>query len=174
MIAAIHPRILEVIDANERQKDLNVFLSSLLSITDEKAIYAKLLAEIPKLQNDLETENRGFVIPAPPVNQPVSKDPFAVSEAAIEKGEQKYANIQVPILAIFASPHSPLPQWPDPEKAAFVAYDQAKSTAQANLFEKLKSAKVVIIPNANHFIFLANEQEVEKDIEEFLSSLKLK
>ena len=92
---------------------------------------------------------------------------------AIVKGEQKYTNIQVPILAIFASPHSTahLPEMPEDKKAEFIALDQAKTAVQAKAFEKLKSAKVVILPNADHFVFFSNEQGVEKDIRDFLATL---
>jgi non-heme chloroperoxidase len=81
--------------------------------------------------------------------------PFADAAAAIIMGEQKYTNIQAPILAIFASPHSAehLPPMSDDKKSEFLAMDHAKSAAQAKAFEKLKSAKVVILPNADHFVF---------------------
>lgn len=48
----------------------------------------------------------------------------------------------------------------------------AQVTVQARAFEKLKSAKVVIIPNADHYVFRSNEQEVEKDIKDFLSTIE--
>jgi hypothetical protein len=57
------------------------------------------------------------------------------------------------------------------QKAEFIALDQAESAAQAKAFEKLKSAKVVLLPNADHFVFLSNEQEVEKDTRDFLATL---
>jgi non-heme chloroperoxidase len=60
---------------------------------------------------------------------------------------------------------------PEDKKAEFIAFDQAQSAAQAKAFEKLKSAKVVILPNADHFVFFSNEQEVEKDIRDFLAKL---
>jgi non-heme chloroperoxidase len=60
----------------------------------------------------------------------------------------------------------------DDKKAEYLAVDQANSAAQAKAFEKLNSAKVVIIPNADHFVFLSNKQEVEKDMKDFLATLK--
>jgi pimeloyl-ACP methyl ester carboxylesterase len=60
----------------------------------------------------------------------------------------------------------------DNKKAEYIALDQAISATQAKAFEKLKSAKVVILPNADHFVFLSNEQEVEKDMKDFLATLK--
>ena len=60
----------------------------------------------------------------------------------------------------------------DDKKAEYVALDQANSAAQAKAFERLQSAKVVILPNADHFVFFSNEQEVEKDMKDFLATLK--
>ena len=37
-----------------------------------------------------------------------------------------------------------------------------------------KSAKVVTLPNADHYVFFSNEQEVEKDIKDFLATLNTK
>lgn len=97
------------------------------------------------------------------------------ASVAIQNGGQKYTNIPVPLLAIFASPHdsASLPVAAD-KKAEIIALGLAVSTAQAKAFEKQKFAKVVIIPNANHYVFLSNEQEVEKDINDFLTTLNPK
>lgn len=60
---------------------------------------------------------------------------------------------------------------PEDKRAEFIALDQAESAAQAKAFEKLKSANVVILPNADHFMFFSNEQEVEKDIRDLFATL---
>jgi pimeloyl-ACP methyl ester carboxylesterase len=162
------------LDAEELQRDLNAFLSGGPG-TDQKEIIARMLAAIPQLQKDLEADQkRAELLPPPPNPGKRPPLPFADAAAAITKGEQKYTNIQAPILAIFASPHSiaHLPPMPDDKKSEFLALDQAKSAAQAKAFEKLKSAKVVILPNADHFVFFSNEQEVEKDMKDFLATLK--
>jgi pimeloyl-ACP methyl ester carboxylesterase len=162
------------IDAEELQKDLNTYLTAGPG-ADPKEIIAKMLADLPSLQKDLEADQKmAQLMPPPPAAQANALPPFANAAEAIMRGEQKYTNIQVPVLAIFASPHNPahMPRIPDDKKAEFVALDQARSAAQAKAFEKLKSAKVVIIANADHFVFFSNEQEVEKDIKDFLSTLK--
>lgn len=84
---------------------------------------------------------------------------------AIRDGERKYTDLDVPILAIFANPHAPANYFPpvSQEKlAALSALDQARKAAQVKAFEKLKSAKVVVLPNANHYVFSSNEQDVEE------------
>jgi pimeloyl-ACP methyl ester carboxylesterase len=162
------------LDARDLQRDLSAFLAGQAG-PDQKAVIGKLLVALPQLQKDLEAYQKRTDLLAPPPNsaQP-AKSPVAGPGTAIIKGEQKYTNIPVPLLAIFASPHSTdrLPPMTDDKKAEYVALDQANSAAQAKAFEKLKSAKVVILPNADHFVFLSNEQEVEKDMKDFLATLK--
>jgi len=160
-----------ILDADEMQKDLNTFFPA-QSVSAQKEITSKLLAEIPRLQKDLEADQKLLeLMPSSAAAQKETESPFADVVTAILKGEQKYANIQAPALVIFAGPHSTsgLPSVPDDKKAEYIA---TKQTAQTNAFEKLKSAKVLIIPNANHFVFESNEQEVEKDIKNFLDTLK--
>ena len=138
-------------------------------------IIAKVLALVPLLQKDFEADQKLYeLMPPPPAAQKRGTQSFANVSVAIIKGQQKYTNIHAPILAVFASPHSlaQLPPMSDEKKAEYIAIDQAKSTAQAKAFEKLESAKVITIPNADHYVFSSNEQEVEKDIKDFLGTLK--
>jgi non-heme chloroperoxidase len=161
------------LDAEELQRDLNAFLSGGPG-TDQKEIVGKMLVALPQLQKDLEADQkRAELLPPPPNPGKRPAPPFADAAVAIIKGEQKYTNIQAPILAIFASPHSTahLPPMPDDKKSAFTALDQARTAVQAKAFEQLSSAKVVTLPNADHYVFLSNEQEVEKDIKDFLATL---
>lgn len=115
-------------------------------------------------------------MPPRPEQQSGSEPPSATVANAIVEGEEKYTDIQAPILAIFASPHNPanLPPLAPDKKAEFLALDQARSAAQAKAFEQLRSAKVVILPNADHFVFFSNEMEVEKAMKDFLTSLDRK
>lgn len=142
--------------------------------TDRGKLRADLLAELAQLQKDLEVDKkRADLMPPPPPGQAGSEPPSAKVGNAIIKGEEKYTDIQDPILAIFASPHNPanLPPLTADKKAEFLALDQARSAAQAKAFGKLKSAKVVILPNADHYVFFSNEQEVEKARKDFLASV---
>lgn len=162
------------LDAEELQQDLKSFLSDQPG-TDQKEIIAKMLAEIPLLQKDLEGHRKLVELMPPPLNtQTKAEPPFSETAAAVIMGEQKYTSVQAPILAIFASPHSTahIPRIPVEKKSEWIALDGAKSSAQAKAFKKLKSAKVVIIPNADHFVFFSNEREVEKEMKDFLSTLK--
>lgn len=61
----------------------------------------------------------------------------------------------------------------DPNKLlALVEDDRANVSAQADAFQAgVPSAKVVRIPNADHFIFRSNEAEVIRDMNAFIATL---
>ena len=161
-------------DAEEVKANLDAFLAHRAG-ADPSRLLDDLIAQMPRLEKDLETEKkRQDLLPSMPPGQPASAPPALTVPDAITKGEQKYTDIQVPLLAIFASPHNAanLPPMPADKKASFLALDQAKSAAQAKAFEQLKSAKVALLPNADHYVFFSNEQEVEKLMKEFLTSLE--
>jgi hypothetical protein len=93
---------------------------------------------------------------------------------AIFAGQQKYTDIRDPILAIFAVPHDLGPAFKDDPaaRAAAEANDTARAGAQAKAFESgLPSARVVRLPNANHYVFQSNEADVLREMSAFLSSL---
>lgn len=93
---------------------------------------------------------------------------------AIMAGEQKYTNIPVPVLAIYALPHD-MRQFStnDPKAvAAFEARDDFTTGAQAKAFETgIPTAHVVRLPRANHFVFFSNEADVLREVNAFLVSL---
>ena len=93
---------------------------------------------------------------------------------AIMAGMQKYSNIPVPILAIYAVPHDlgPLGGNDPAVKATFEARAEASTGAQAKAFENgVPSARVVRLPHANHYVFVSNEADVLREMNAFLGSL---
>jgi hypothetical protein len=89
-------------------------------------------------------------------------------------GEQKYTEIHVPILAIFAVPHNFDGVFRDnpAAKAAMVAADLAHTSLLANDFEAgLPSAHVVRLPNADHAVFISNEADVFREMTRFLAKV---
>jgi hypothetical protein len=55
------------------------------------------------------------------------------------------------------------------------ARDEATTGAQAKAFQAgIPSAQVVGLPHANHYVFRSNESDVLREVNAFLSSLKLK
>lgn len=161
-------------DAEDVQKQLGAYLSA--SGADQEKIIDDLLSELPLLQRDLEADQKRDDLIPPQPKQFGSEPPFARVANAIRRGEEKYTHLQVPILAIFACPHNPanLPKIAPDKKAELIALDQSSTEAQIKAFEKLKSAKVVVLPNANHFVFFSNEKDVERAMKDFLSTLKPK
>jgi non-heme chloroperoxidase len=96
------------------------------------------------------------------------------SNAALNFGARKYTNIPVPALAIYACPHNwdRLPPGQSDRKAALLADDQARCTAWANAFgHGVPSARIVLIPNADHYLYLTNEPQVVREMNEFLATL---
>jgi non-heme chloroperoxidase len=98
----------------------------------------------------------------------------------IMQGMKKFTNMPVPVLAVFADPHS-LGKWvdnsTDPKvseaaKAHTVALSRL-TTRQADAFEKgVPTAHVVRIRGAHHYVYLSNEADVLREMKSFLSTLR--
>jgi non-heme chloroperoxidase len=90
--------------------------------------------------------------------------------------EERFHSIDTPLLAIFSYPSAPYPsQTTDPTKlAAYRAAETSRKEAQIAVFREQLHAKVSVIPNSNHFIFLSNEEEVISQISDFVNSLPAK
>jgi pimeloyl-ACP methyl ester carboxylesterase len=111
---------------------------------------------------------------ASPASQQMPRSPTPGPFAAIIAGTQKYTNIPVPILAIFAIPsYFGSMAANDPTiRAAFEASMKASIEAQAKAVESgLPSARVVRIPNADHYVFQSNEADVLREMNAFIGSL---
>ncbi|NYF78664.1 alpha/beta fold hydrolase [Granulicella arctica] len=85
-----------------------------------------------------------------PINNPIS--------VAMLDGQKKYTQIHLPVLAIFNIPHSP---------------DHLRTMEnQVKAFEtQVPQAKIIRIPNSNHYVFQANEADVLRDMNAFIGSL---
>ena len=93
---------------------------------------------------------------------------------AITPGEQKYTKIPVPVLAIFADPQDYGPSVSnDPAiRKAVDAVDIPWKEARVKAFEAgVPSARVVRLPQANHYIFISNETDVLREMQMFLAGL---
>jgi pimeloyl-ACP methyl ester carboxylesterase len=90
--------------------------------------------------------------------------------------EERFDSIDTPLLAIFSYPSAPYPsQTSDPAKlAAYRAAETSRIEAQIAIFREQPHAKVIVIPNATHFIFLSREEEVISQISHFVNSLPAK
>jgi non-heme chloroperoxidase len=72
----------------------------------------------------------------------------------IAAGQQKYPNLQIPILAIYAVDNG------HPADEQIAAFEKG-----------VPSARVVRLPHANHYVYLSNEADVLRVTKDFISSL---
>ena len=129
------------------------------------------LRDIQKNSETMPEALRAYVASLPTPPRPTAR-PFD----AIIAGAQKYTNIPVPILTIFAVPSyfgsGPMALSDPAVRAAFEANIKASIEAQAKAFERgVPSARVVLIPNAHHYVFQSNEADVLREMNAFLGSL---
>jgi pimeloyl-ACP methyl ester carboxylesterase len=161
-----------LIDLIALRKQLDLLMPG-MGPTDTRVQEQELLqTTLPQFERDLKDEQKmyEFLPPLPPQNrQPPSP------ATAIRSGEQKYTEIHVPILAIVAVPHSFGPNYlkdTPTARAAAVANDLERAEAQAKAFEKaLPTARVVRLPNADHYVFKSNEADVLREMNAFIASL---
>jgi len=90
--------------------------------------------------------------------------------------EERFHSIDTPFLAILAYPGAPNPgQTSDPAKlTASRAAETSRKESQIAILREQPHAKVIVIPNANHYIFLSREEEVISQITDFVNSLRAK
>lgn len=106
--------------------------------------------------------------PAPPA----AGTPLPPIIEAIMTGVQKYTKIAPPMLAIFAVP-ADASQLADETRRVETETRNRKQAAQVKAFEGgLPAARVVRIPNANHYVFLSNEADVLREMNTFIAGLK--
>lgn len=134
---------------------------------DEKKYLLDLETSVSQFEKTLHNSNVN-VASMPPI------PPRTPIQAALNFGVQKYTQIPVPILAIFACPHN----WDrafrnDPAmKAERLAADRTNCNAQADAFAAgVPSAHVVRIPDADHYVFNSNQAEVVREMNAFFARL---
>ena len=163
------------IDSVELQKKLDMLAGA--GPRELKPLVQELLqTNLPQFEKDLQALQKQLQsLPEPKPGTPSSK-PFKVPPIglAILKGEEKYTQIKCPVLAIFADPHDFGSMFKnDPTALATAeAIDRERTTAQAKAFQAgVPSAHVVILPNANHFVFKSNEADVLREMKTFIAGL---
>ena len=93
---------------------------------------------------------------------------------AIISGEQRYSSIPGPALVFYAIPHDVGPMaFKDPaERQAAENREAADAEPLIKAFERgVPTAKVVRLPRVNHYIFLADESDVMREMDAFFSTL---
>jgi non-heme chloroperoxidase len=160
------------IDVNDLRKKLEALQSTLLA--GQAALAQELLTtDLPRFERDLQGVVKDAQV-RPPALSALQSDPTAPVTKAITMGMQKYSQLTVPVLAIFAVPHDFGPLLArDPEgRAAFEARDEEATGAQAAAFEKaIPSARVVRLAHANHDVYRSNEADVLREMNAFIATL---
>ena len=132
----------------------------------EQAVLPQLEEELHVHQKDLE--------PKPAARQ-AAPPPLSSAAQAIIAGVQKYTNIPVPILAIYAAPHDVVPLGSDSpaERAAADLRDAVAVAAQAKAFETgVPTVHAVLLAHASHYVFVSNEGDVLREMNTFFRGLK--
>ena len=132
---------------------------------DEKKKLLELEAAVARFETVLHHDSAEVAnMPPLPPRSPIG--------AALNFGMQKYTSIPVPVLAIYACPHN-WDRMPDsPRKTALIADDKARCNAWADNFRRgVPSARIVMIPNADHYVYLSNEAQVVREMNDFLAKL---
>ncbi len=95
----------------------------------------------------------------------------------IDAGKQKYTNVRVPALGIYAVVDDPgAANMQDPEQRAYAEayqwFQRQRAARSIALFQQdLPHARLVRIERADHYVFLSNESEVISNTNEFIASL---
>ena len=140
---------------------------------DKRDQLRQLLSQLPRLTKDLQALLEQMN-DNPPPSDPSKFSPPPPQLAAMLNGQQKFTKMTVPVLAIFAYRHQL------PSEDMLQDEQQRKAAGRATVFteehvETLKavvpSARIVRMPNADHFVFKSNEQEVLREVNEFIDSL---
>jgi pimeloyl-ACP methyl ester carboxylesterase len=158
-----------ILDSLDLKKKLDLFVSA--AVPEMNEFFSDLQTTLPRFENDV-TETRKKLALSPP-RPPHAGTPPPIY-VAINAGEQKYTGIHAPVLAFFAVPHDlsqVFPNDPVARKAA-ADYDLRTTGAQADAFAKCApGARIVRLPNANHWIFDSDEAEVLREMNAFLANL---
>jgi pimeloyl-ACP methyl ester carboxylesterase len=158
------------IDLADLRKKLEQ-LSPTKTPPNRRQLIEELLATtLPGFERDLRGALKNPAEDAAAQQPPAQVSPIT---EAIMAGMEKYTDIRVPVLAIFAVPHATVQVFKDDaERAAADARDEATTGAQAKAFESgVPSARVVRLPHANHFVFISNEDDVLREMTAFLGKL---
>jgi pimeloyl-ACP methyl ester carboxylesterase len=147
-----------------------------MSLRDQEALIRDLLdTSLPQMERDLRGKSKQLAaLPNQDVTPP-AQHPNPIIRALLG-GEEKYTSVHAPVLAIFAAPHEASPAVAK-DPAARAKADSAELAwvlPQIAAFRRgVPNARVVVLPNANHYVFNSNEAEVLRDIRAFIDGLSL-
>ncbi|WP_109488626.1 alpha/beta fold hydrolase [Occallatibacter savannae] len=156
-------------DASELRRQMDKLFQP-TSMGEHKAIVKQVLeTTLPRFQRDLQDIQKQLASVPDNTPAPPNAQEFKIS-AAIQRGEQAYRGVKCPVLAIFAVPHSFGPN--APKDQSIIAERNARDLTQVEAFQAGNpQAKVVRLPNADHFVFYSNEADVLREMNAFIAAL---
>jgi pimeloyl-ACP methyl ester carboxylesterase len=136
-------------------------MDSLLSIL--------LRTDLPALQRAL-TRMQDTLRQFPPVvSYPLMPPPTTGIARAIDDGRQRYTVIRAPVLAFFAVANPPTGVGSD--SAVTRRWLQQNPGIAGRFARAVPDARIVVLPNAHHFVFRSNEAEVLAEMRSFIDRL---
>lgn len=162
------------VDVNEVERRVHALSSA--PARDQARLISQLLeTDLPALERSLKA--RLSLLASSGVRASDSLTPraergFSLQQAILE-GHQRYTTIKAPVLAIVARPHLLRPRVAsDARQLAQWQEWEAQDAVQADAFERgVAGARVVRIPNADHFIHRSHPTEVLREIRAFVATL---
>jgi len=136
-------------------------MDSLLTVLRQMDLPA-LESALAKMQDTLR------FLPAT-LNYPLMPPPTTGVAGAIDDGRQRYRNIHGPMLAIFQAPRSPVGVGVD--SVITRRWLQETPEFPGRLARGFPHATVVLLPNANHFVFRSNPEQVLAAMRTFVDGL---
>jgi pimeloyl-ACP methyl ester carboxylesterase len=160
-----------LIDALDLREQLNHALPGGTPPDDMKKTLDGLIASLKLVEREV-IEQRAAMEDMPP--PPGPRSPAPPVGTAIMTGQQRFTKINAPALFIYASPHDLGQMMKDNPKAraAMEARDKITTERQiAAVKREVPEAHVVVIPNANHYLFRTNEADVLREMNNFIATL---
>ncbi len=162
-----------VIDGVFLRAEIQGLLFPLSPKEQKQKVEHLLTISIPRFERDLQNIQKQLAT-VPDTTPGPAITPAMKIGVAIRRGVQKFEGVKCPVLAIYADPHDFGPAASkDPARLAqMVAQDKVLTSAQADAFQAGNpEARVIRIPDADHFVFRSNEAEVLSDINTFMETL---
>jgi non-heme chloroperoxidase len=145
-----------------------------MSLRDREALIQELLdVSLPPMERDLRAMSKQLATLPNQDATPPARRPDPIIRALLD-GAEKYTSLRAPVLAIFAAPHQlpPAMMKDSASRAKADSEDLASVMPQiAAIRRGVPTARVVVLPNANHYVFKSNEAEVLRDIRSFIDGL---
>jgi len=162
------------IDADELQRNLDKLTDQPWGIDRKKLVDELLNINLPAVEKDLQRERKELTAMLD-LPSPLQLGGAHIS-SAVSHGEQRFASVKCPLLAIVAYPHafgSPFPGEKASPRAVLETYFDQITATQVKLFEQTyPNSRIVVLPHATHYVFVSNEADVLREIDSFAANLK--